>query len=57
MSYNKHSSLRDLIKMTAENRKRLAEHYFLIGKSDHPYCKEFPQETKVEEKTKSKGKK
>ena len=49
--------------MTAETRKRLAEHFRSIGQFDHPYCAEFPaeeeqtEEPKPELKIKKRGRK
>lgn len=30
--------------MTAETRKFMANHFRKIGRGDHPYCLEFPEE-------------
>ena len=30
--------------MTDINRRRLAKHYRALGRKDHPYCLEFPDE-------------
>ncbi len=30
--------------MTDINRRKLARHYNALGKKDHPYCLEFPDE-------------